>query len=226
MIAFPQANIFSVETIETGLPFNENGYYKLEHYTPFFYEDDDYIVTSECHGEFGGKVRFKNKKDNTVTVAYAACPVIINKIGSKYLLTTSLAHMMGFYSFFEIDDPRELTVEIQDSTYHSESELSSGMKLLTSGMGKTILLSFPYKSQIYHVVSDHENKECYIALRENATLKKIQQLSKLQMQAFSIDACVTKDGHYATLFSIRENNRLRGGYIDVFENAIKIYLCK
>lgn len=221
-----QVHTFSVETIETNASYKENGYYKLEHYTPYFFEDENYIVTSECRGEFGGEIYFKNKKSNVTTAGLATCPVIINKLGSTYYLTTSLLHGSGFFKFAEIVDPEHLTVKVNDSTYYSDYQLNSGMKTLTGGMGKTILLSFVFKSQIYHIVSDHDVEECYIAIQEKAALKKIQFLSKLMMKAYSIDALVTKDGHYATKFSIREGNRLRDGYIDVFADTIKIYLCK
>ncbi len=223
---FSQADIFNVETIKTGLLGKESGFYKLEHYTPYFYEDENYIVTSECHGEFGGEIYFKNKKDGTATVGYATCPVIINKIDNKYYLTTSLAHLGGFYGFYEIDDPRELTIKANDSVYQGRGELMAGIKTLTGGMNKTILLSFKYNSGIYHIVCDRETNENYIAIRENATLKKIQTLNTLSIMASSNAVRLTKDGHYSADFMVRktDSNYLKSGYIDIFENKIKIYL--
>lgn len=42
----------------------------------------------------------------------------------------------------------------------------------------------------------------------------------------SNDVKVTNDGHSTALFYKKEGNWLRTCYVDVFENQIKIYLCK
>lgn len=110
--------------------------------------------------------------------------------------------------------------------YYDLVDIRSGMKKLAGGVDKTILMSFPYKSQLYYIVSDREMKECYVAIREKALLKKVQTITKLQFLSMYINALLTEDGHYAAQFSIREENRLRSGYIDIFENVIKIYLCE
>src|SRR5690606_24452109 len=120
LVIFSQAKIFNVETIETNASYKENGYYKLEHYTPYFFEDENYIVTSECRGEFGGEIYFKNKKTNVTTIGLATCPVIINKLENAYYLTTSLLHGTGFFKFSEISDPDQLTVKVNDSVYYSD----------------------------------------------------------------------------------------------------------
>lgn len=112
---FSQTELFRVETIETNLSWKENPISKLEHYSPYFYEDENYIVTSKCRGEFGGRIFFKDKKTDVVSIAYATCPVILHKINNKYHLTTSLDHATGFYEIYEIDDPDELTVQVNDT---------------------------------------------------------------------------------------------------------------
>ena len=224
--AFAQTDTFTIETIETDDPWNKVKFYDLEHYTPYFFEDENYIVTTKCNGEFGGEVYFEDKMDKTVTIAYSTCPVIINKHESKYYLTTSLWHLGGFYSINEISDPKELSIKSNDSIYQGRGDLMSGMKVLTGGTGKTILLSFKYNDNIYHIVCDHDASENYIAIRERATLKKIQLLNKLPMMTLSNNVCVTKDSHYAAKFYIQEGNWLRTCYFDIYENNIKIFLCK
>ncbi len=221
-----QTEIFAVEIIETDDSAREMGFYKLEHYTPHFYEDENYVVTSECHGEFGGEVSFKNKHNNKVTVASAVCPLIINKLNSKYYLTTSLAHMGTSYHFYEIEDPNELEIK-NDTLHYNDTNTVSGMKLLSSGHGKTILLSFSYKEKIYQIVCDTFTNENYIAVRDQAQLKKVQLLSKLPLIALSNDdAIFTNEGHYACKLYLLKNQTMRSGYIDIYENKIKIYLCK
>lgn len=231
---FSQTKIFNVETIETNLPWNESGFYKLKNHSPYFFEDENYSVTSECHGEFGGKLFFRDKKTGDVNIAYATCPVIMHKIDNKYLLTTSLSHLLGFYGIYEIENPKELTLQVkngkeynnQDGKEYNNQDLLNGMKQLADGMEKTILISFSYKDELYHIISDHEKNECYVAILENAVLKKIQSITKLKLQALSIETLKTEDGCYAARFSIVERDRLRTGYITIIENNIKIYLNK
>ena len=97
------------------------------------------------------------------------------------------------------------------------------MKVLSAGFGKTILLSFEYKSIIYHIVSDY--RETYLAVRENAELKKVQTLLNSNV-LITDDTTVTKDGHYVASFRQYNKDKMRIGYIDVFENNIKIYWYK
>jgi len=220
-----QVDIFKVETFQTNDSPNELGFHKLEHYSPYFYEDENYTVTTECHGEFGGEVYFKNKKNNTVTVASATCPVIINKLNSKYYLTASLPHLSGFYNIYEIDDPTELVTKANDSVFHNTGDSRSGMKLLSADADKTIVLSFVYKLKLYHIVFDTFANESYIAVTEKAYLKKIQKLNNWPI-VITNDVKITKNGHNAALFYIKEGTWLRSCYIDIFENQIKIYLCK
>lgn len=163
-----QTDIFNVEVINTNNSAKELDFYKLEHYSKFFYEDENYTVATECHGEFGGEVYFKDKKDNTITVASATCPVVINKLNSKYYLTASLPHLSGFYNVYEIDDPKELVVKTNDSVFHNMGDSRSGMKLLTADADKTILLSFVYQLKLYHIVFDTFANENYIAVNEKA----------------------------------------------------------
>lgn len=222
---FAQTDIFNVEIIKTNDSSYELDFYKLEHYSKFFYEDDNYTVTTECHGEFGGEVYFKNKNDNTVTVASATCSVVINKLNSKYYLTASLPHLSGFYNIYEIDDPTELLTKTNDSVFHNVGDSRSGMKLLSAYADKTIVLSFVYKLKLYHIVYDTFANESYIAVTEKAYLKKIQKLNNWPI-VITNNVKITKNGHNAALFYIKEGNWLRSCYIDVFENQIKIYLCK
>lgn len=49
-----------------------------------FYEDEQYLVTRSCSGEWGGTVKFKNKKTGIEYSCEVTCPVSVNKLGNGY----------------------------------------------------------------------------------------------------------------------------------------------
>lgn len=198
-----------------------NGFYSLKANSENFYEDENYTVSDSCRGEFGGNIYFKDKVSKTQYSLYATCPLIINKLNNKYYLTTSLAHMSGFCGLYEIDDPKELTkVDILDFKNYRNMKSVLGAKPLINEIGSTILISFTHKDKLYHIVSDRE--QTYVAERENTELKTIQQLAEFRMYSYGSETCKTKENHYAALFQSNMNQ----GYIEIYENKIKIILYK
>ena len=95
-----------------------------------------------------------------------------------------------------------------------------GAKPLINEIGSTILISFIYQEKLYHIVSD--KNQTYIAERENTELKSIQQLTEFGMYSYGSELCKTNENHYAAIFQSNKNQ----GYIDIFENKIKIILYK
>src|ERR1700722_17794087 len=68
----------------------KNGFKKL---SSGFFEDENYLVTKTCSGEWGGTIWFKNKKTGITYACSATCPVAVNKINGKYFITNTLAHL-------------------------------------------------------------------------------------------------------------------------------------
>lgn len=198
-----------------------NGFYSLKPATTFLYEDEDYTVTDTCYGEFGGNIYFQDKATKKQYSLEATCPLIINKLKNRYYLTTSLSHLAGFSGLFEIENPKELKeVDILNYNEYEYKKSIIGAKPLIREIGSVLLLSFVYKEKLYHIVSsDHGT---YIAERENAELKNIQTLTDFKMYSYGAEVCKTKDNHYGAIF---QNNRNQG-FIEVFENKIKIILYK
>ena len=198
-----------------------NGFYSLKPNSENFYEDESYTVSDSCRGEFGGNVYFKEKVSKTVYSFYATCPLIINKLSNNYYLTTSLAHMSGFCSLYEINNPKELTkVDILDFNHNNNIRSVLGAKQLINEIGSTILISFIYKEKLYHIVSDRD--KTYVAERENAELKSIQQVTEFRMYSYGSETCKNEENHYAAIFQTNKNQ----GYIEIFDNKIKIILYK
>lgn len=76
----------------------------------FIFEDEDYRLRKTCSGEWGGSIWFKNKKTNIEYSCSATCPVVVNKLNGKYIVTATLAHLSGSSEILEIDDPTLLTI--------------------------------------------------------------------------------------------------------------------
>ncbi len=72
---------------------------------PILYDDEKYIVFSICHGEFGGTIFFYNKLTHKIHYTESTCANSVQKIGEKYLVYSSLAHMIGFIELKEVSDP-------------------------------------------------------------------------------------------------------------------------
>ena len=198
-----------------------NGFYLLKPKSENFYEDENYTVSDSCRGEFGGNIYFKDKVSKIQYSLYATCPLIINNLNNKYYLTTSLAHKSGFCDLYEIENPKELIkYNILDSNDYRNMKSVLGAKPMISEIGSTILISFIYDGKLYHIVSDKE--QTYVAERENTELKIIQKLTEFGMYSYGSEICQTKENHYASIFQTNKNQ----GYIEIFENKIKIILYK
>lgn len=60
------------------------------------------LVSKSCRGEFGGTIKFKSKKTGIEYCCASTCPVVVNKVSGKYIVTNTLAHMRGFSELIEI----------------------------------------------------------------------------------------------------------------------------
>ena len=66
------------------------------------FENERTAVTSECHGEFGSTIYFKNKSTGIIYSSHAGCPVVVNKVGDNYFINVS---GMPYSDIVEIADP-------------------------------------------------------------------------------------------------------------------------
>ena len=175
------------------------------------YIDKDWQVTSECMGEFGGTITFINRATNERSTAKATCPIAVHKIGEKYYVTNSLAHMSGFGSVYEISNP-DLIDEVKPIELIQE-------------IGVTILGSFVYNNRLFHIVSrydfnfdehpNHVDKTgMYVARIENGEFVYIKMIGDPTLMTSSGVPFQADNGHVLIM--------LRNGYLDIFENHITI----
>jgi hypothetical protein len=223
-----------------------------------FFQDENYYVRRTCSGEWGGSIWFKNKKTGIEYSCAATCPVGVNKVENKYVVTTSLCHFQCYSSVFEIENPDSMNIFQTPEqervisrwgwqkrrwqkwgfrklyyAYHAgdhESKSRKGTNNIVDTIGVNILLSFPYKEQLYHIVSD--GNKLYLSSLVNRKLSTIDTIydglqnfykyenengTKIRI-SYSTKSFKTKDNHYVVLFV---NSGLLG-YLDIYNNKITI----
>lgn len=193
-----------------------------------FFEDENYVVQKTCSGEWGGSVIFKNKKTGIAYSCNATCPVVVNKIDGKYIVTNTLAHLMGFSNVLQIDNPDSMQVFKQFEPKQKkrgvivrhagddESRSGKGSKSLLDTVGIMILAGFPYKGELYHITTDF--KKTYISAIENKKLINIGLVCNESIWTYSPEVIHTIEDHYIIFFS----NETVKGYLDIFDDQIKL----
>jgi hypothetical protein len=188
-----------------------------------FYEDERFLVSKTCSGEWGGTIKFTSKKNGVVYSCSATCPISIYKIDDKYYVTSSLGHMGGSCEVVEISDPELMEVykiapprKVKGKKVKyvgdDESKSTQGTKKLIDEYGKMILGSFLFNGQLFHVVRDR--RETYIATIDTGKFKAIKFITNEDVFTYDRDIIKTNAGHMMIPIS--------GGYLDIYENQIKI----
>lgn len=196
-------------------------YASHKHQFKNFYEDDYFIVKDSCQGEFGGTIEFKNKQTGKKFVAKAICPSSIVKLNGKYYLTTSLTHLSGFSEIYEISNPHKLEeLNLSDSVKEKylKGKSTKGLKQLYKNIGGTILVSFPFQNQLYHIATFKEGT--FLAKRRGSKLIKLQQLLDYKVFTFDSKIKITSKNHYLNSFITSRYEVI--GFFDVSKTTIKV----
>lgn len=189
-----------------------------------FYEDEQYLVTRSCSGEWGGTVKFKNKKTGIEYSCEATCPVSVNKLGNSYFVTNSLARLSGFAQVLEIASPDSMKVfqtppprakkGRREFRYvgDDQSKSTQGSKVLLDSSGILMLGSFPFEGELFHVVTDF--KKTYVAKIENHKLLFVEFITAEQTWSYESEIVKTDDEHLIIA--------MKGGYLDIFDNQVRV----
>lgn len=192
------------------------------------FEDSLYILSKTCSGEWGGTIKFKNKKTGIEYSAASTCPVVVNKLNEKYYITNTLAHMSGFSEILEISNPDLMTVfELPKPRSKKgkmnvryvgddESKSTNGTKQLVDSNGVLTLASFPYNGQLYHIVTDF--KKTFLTKIENNSFVTIDTISDKSIWTYNPEVFVKDDGHIIVLFKNQEVE----GVLEIFGNQITV----
>lgn len=76
---------------------------------PKLFEDDEFVVFNDCHGEWGGTIYFFDKKTKKIYYTESTCANTVIKDKGNYLVLAHLGHMLGSSELKSIPDPRMLT---------------------------------------------------------------------------------------------------------------------
>lgn len=190
-----------------------------------FYEDDNFLVSTCCNGEFGGAVFFMEKQNNRVFSLPATCATIINKLGDFYFLTISLAHGQGSTEVLKIEDPTQLYELTEDSLknnchwwydkdYGNEEFLEGTQKMLDT-LGLLTLTSFIFQNKLYHICTDF--KSTYIAKIQDNKLIWVDSLSEKALWSH-----VPRNMKHETLSVHSFYNREVSGFFTIKNDTISI----
>ena len=200
----------------------------LKRTTIFFYEDEKYTVDKTCNGEWGGNLYFKEKNTGKVYKCSSTCPVIINQVKGKYIVTNTLAHLRGSSQILEIENPKNLTEILSKPnsnkrkevimSFGSEERVVKGTKPIIDSVGIMTLGSFLYKDRLYHIVSNDDRT--YLATVHENKFKTVQLISEKSIWSYDPEMIKTEDNHYIYFFK----NSKDEGYLDIYENQINLYI--
>lgn len=193
-----------------------------------FFEDENYFVRKTCSGEWGGTIWFKNKRSGIEYSCGATCPVVVNKVNAKYIVTSTLAHMSGFSEILEISNPDSLAIfklpkpigENGKSKIYligdDESHSKKGVNQLLDSVGVLTIASFPFDGQLFHIVTDF--RKTFIAKIESKMFVTLDTISNTSIWTYEPEVFRAADGHYISFF----NNEDVSGYLDIFGNKINL----
>lgn len=124
------------------------------------FEDERFVCSMSCMGEFGGRVRFYDKQTHRTHYVNATCGTSVWKQDGQYRLLASLAHMTGSARSAIIPAPEALPsattprAAVQDWQYASDSSVSNPAAQRVFGFhGLTMLGGMRWQNQTLYVVS-------------------------------------------------------------------------
>lgn len=130
---------------------------------PKLFEDKDFIVYGDCHGEWGGTVYFYEKTSSKTFFTESTCTNSVIKSENGYEVLAHLGHGGGFAELKVIKDPRKLTLakEIELNTRVKGEALgytdkTKAFEKKFDFFGVQIFSSFLYKQRKLYIVNHSE----------------------------------------------------------------------
>ena len=192
------------------------------------FEDSTYIVSKSCSGEWGGTIRFKNKKTGITYSAASTCPVVVNKVNGSYIVTNTLAHMRGFSEIIEIRNPEVMGIfelpklikkkaeVVVQYVGDNEAKSTKGTTQLIDTIGVLTLATFLHHGQLYHIVTDF--RKTYLTQIVSGKFVILDTVSNESLWTYDPEVLVTSERHSFVFF----DNDKASGYLDIFDNKIKV----
>lgn len=153
----------------------------VEHYDnnkSKYFEDENYLVFSDCYGEFGGTVYFYNKQLKKVFYTEATCVCNVYKSDNKYMVLSELGHGSGSCELKEISNPQKLS-EISlgniESYYKGQAigykDKSGQAKVVFDYYNVQVYSSFNYKGRLIYLLDWAGNENLQLAELKNNTFE-------------------------------------------------------
>lgn len=135
---------------------------------PKLFEDSDFVVFGDCHGEWGGTIYFFEKTSGNTYFTESTCANSVIKKGDSYLVLAHLGHMTGSTEIKTIKDPRKLTqaqkAEI-NKTKNGQAlgytDSSKAYEMTLDYWGIQLFSTFSYKGRQLYMV--HLNEMTFLA---------------------------------------------------------------
>jgi len=101
----------------------------------------------------------------------------------------------------------------------SLKKLDKGLEKLYKSVGGTILLSFPYKNELYFITSNSK-EGTFLAKRKDSELVKVKKLLDYRVYTYETEIKVTDDNHYLNNFRTGYEKKI--GFFNVNDNIVSI----
>lgn len=130
------------------------------YFSDVVYEDESYVISTTCHGEFGGTVFFKHKKTNKIYSCIATCLTSVTKLNNNYYITSALGHLGDSSRILEIKDPTTLVemkkeVPLLNNWWIKEEftreDLLKGTEKIIDTFGIFVYDAFSIKNKLYYL---------------------------------------------------------------------------
>lgn len=152
----------------------DDNFKKVENRSFKIFEDKDYLLYSNCYGEFGGTIFFKNKKTKNWYENSATCTVVVNKLNNEYYITNYL-DWTGVSSVLKISDPTKLKKSKGNHNKKYGSDYNQGIENILDDFGVNIHTSFINNNELYHLY--RKGNKTYIGKIENSKMVIVDQLN-------------------------------------------------
>jgi hypothetical protein len=227
----PSDSLYVLDTLVSDSLFKAiKSHLKYREPDSILYEDDKYIVKGTCSGEYGGSIWFRNRQTGVVRSCSGTCPVAVDKIDGKYIVSCSLAHLLGTSEVIEIDDPDSLDIFRKPKPYKvkgkvklyylgdSESKSGKGTKKILDTVRAMIIGALPYQGKMLYVVAG--GGATFLARLTDEGLIHTQLLARFNLWGYEPVVKMTADGKSYVMFC--QNDHVAG--LIIISGSIAIVL--
>jgi len=139
---------------------------------PKLFEDNEFIVFGDCHGEWGGTIYFFEKVSGKIYFTESTCANSVSKKDNKYLVLAQLGHGTGSTEIKSIDNPRKLTMAKKSEIRKFKEGEALGYADKSEAYQKLLDL---YSIQIFSTFN-YQGRQLYIVrLNEMTFLSEIKE---------------------------------------------------